>query len=451
MRAFWRSFKEITRYPTAVVGMVMIVLLVILSIVVVIAIPYEEAIYIWRGSEDTTYHNPKNAPPAWTNLFNELKKPESMWILSSDLDDERVSFTPGTSNQGFPDDTYVFTFDYNYDYFPQELSVYFNNEFEEKGPFMSLMWYKPDGSEVRIGDFGVAEKQTYRFNQDEKLQKRLKGVEPIIGMFMDPESDPENPTVLKGTYQLEIKSLAFEADTQVSAELVMHGLVHGIAGTDNMRRDISLALLWGTPIALVFGLVAAVGTSVLTMVIAGIGVWYGGVVDALIQRITEINMVLPFLSILVMIGTFYSKDIWVILGATIALSIFTGGIKNYRAIFMQVKQSTYIEAAQTYGAGDWRIIILYLIPRVVPMLIPGLVLSVPAFVFLEASLAVLGLGDPVLPTWGKLINSAGVAALYNGFYYWLLEPMVLLMVTGFAFAMLGFSLDRIFNPRLRGQ
>jgi len=451
MKAFFRSLKEITRYPTAVVGLIMIIFLFVLSIVVVIAIPYEEAIYIWRGSEDTTYHNPKNAPPAWTNWFNELKKPESMWILSSDESDDRVSFTPGTSNQGNPDDTYVFTFDYDYDFFPQELSVYFTNEFEEKGPFMSLMWYKPDGSEVRIGDFGVSASETYRFNQDERLQKRLKGVEPIVGMFMDPESDPENPTVLKGTYQLEIKSLAFEPDTEVTAELVMHGLVHGIAGTDNMRRDISLALLWGAPIALVFGLVAAVGTSVTTMVIAGIGVWYGGVVDALIQRITEINMTLPFLSILVMIGTFYSKSIWVILGATIALSIFTGGIKNYRAIFLQVKQSTYIEAAQTYGAKDWRIILLYLIPRVVPMLIPGLVLSVPAFVFLEASLAVLGLGDPVLPTWGKLINSAGVSALYNGFYYWIIQPMVLLMITGFAFAMLGFSLDRIFNPRLRGQ
>ena len=451
MKAFWRSFNEITRYPTAVGGLVIICLLIILSIVVVIAIPYEEAIYVWRGSEDTTYHNPKNAPPAWTNWFREDKKPESMWIHSDDEGNPGLTITRGESNQGYPDDTYLFEFDYNYDYFPQELSVYFVNEFEEKGPFMSLMWYKPDGTEVRVGDFGVSEKETYRFNQDEKLQRRLKGVDPLIGLFMDPDSDPENPTVLQGTYQLEVKSLSFEPDTEVSAELVMHGLVHGIAGTDNMRRDISLALLWGTPIALVFGLVAAVGTSVLTMVIAGIGVWYGGVVDALIQRITEINMTLPFLSILVMIGTFYSKSIWVILGATIALSIFTGGIKNYRAIFMQVKQSTYIEAAQTYGAKDWRIIILYLIPRVVPMLIPGLVLSVPAFVFLEASLAVLGLGDPVLPTWGKLINAAGVSSLYNGFYYWILEPMVLLMITGFAFAMLGFSLDRIFNPRLRGQ
>jgi len=152
-----------------------------------------------------------------------------------------------------------------------------------------------------------------------------------------------------------------------------------------------------------------------------------------------------------MVGTFYSKSLWVILGVTILLSIFGGGIKTYRANFMQIKESMYIEAAEAYGAKNSRIIFLYLIPRIVPLLIPGLVSSIPTYVFLEATLAVLGLGDPVLPTWGKIINDAQQAgALYNGMYYWILEPAVLLMITGLAFAMLGFSLDRIFNPRLRG-
>jgi peptide/nickel transport system permease protein len=87
----------------------------------------------------------------------------------------------------------------------------------------------------------------------------------------------------------------------------------------------------------------------------------------------------------------------------------------------------------------------------VPLLIPTLVSAVPSYVFLEASLALLGLGDPVLPTWGKVINDAYTnGALYQGFYYWILEPAVLLMITGLGFAMLGFALDRIFNPRLRG-
>jgi peptide/nickel transport system permease protein len=140
------------------------------------------------------------------------------------------------------------------------------------------------------------------------------------------------------------------------------------------------------------------------------------------------------------------------LGATILLSIFGGGIKTYRAVFMQVRESAYIEAARAYGASNGRIIFNYMVPRMIPMLIPQLVTLIPSYVFLEASLAVLGLGDPVLPTWGKIINDAwSNGALYGGLYYWVLEPAALLMLTGLAFAMLGFSLDRIFNPRLRGM
>ena len=68
-----------------------------------------------------------------------------------------------------------------------------------------------------------------------------------------------------------------------------------------------------------------------------------------------------------------------------------------------------------------------------------------------ASLTLLGLGDPVLPTWGKVIEDARAqGALHNGQYYWVLQPAALLMVVGLSFAMVGFSLDRVFNPRLRG-
>jgi peptide/nickel transport system permease protein len=216
------------------------------------------------------------------------------------------------------------------------------------------------------------------------------------------------------------------------------------------RRDLMIPILWGTPIALAFGLVGSLCTLLLTMIIAAIGSWYGGWVDSLIQRITEVNLVLPFLPILIMVGTFFSRSIWVILGAAILLSIFTGQIKSYRAIFLQIRESGYIEAAKAYGASDFRIIFKYLIPRMIPLLIPGLVSSVPSFVFLEASLAVLGLGDPVLPTWGKTIDDAFVhGALYKGYYYWMVEPALLLMITGLGFAMLGFALDRVFNPKLR--
>jgi peptide/nickel transport system permease protein len=60
------------------------------------------------------------------------------------------------------------------------------------------------------------------------------------------------------------------------------------------------------------------------------------------------------------------------------------------------------------------------------------------------------LGDPILTTWGKVINDAFAnSAHYQGQYYWILEPSLLLMFTGLAFSLLGFALDRVFNPRLR--
>jgi peptide/nickel transport system permease protein len=193
-----------------------------------------------------------------------------------------------------------------------------------------------------------------------------------------------------------------------------------------------------------------VGTTVTTLIIAATGVWFGGWVDALIQRLTEVNMILPLLPILVMVGTLYSTSIWIMLGVVILLGIFSAGIKMYRAMLLPIREAPYIEAARSYGASNGRIIMRYMIPRVLPVLIPNFVTLIPSFVFLEASLALLGLGDPSLPTWGKILNDAqDQSALYHGFFYWVLEPAVLLMLTGLGFAMLGFALDRIFNPRLR--
>jgi len=161
-------------------------------------------------------------------------------------------------------------------------------------------------------------------------------------------------------------------------------------------------------------------------------------------------MIIPMLPVLIMVGQFYNRSLWLMLALIILLSIFGGGLLSYRAMFLQAKEAAYIEAAMAYGARDFRIIFRYLLPRIVPVLLPTFVMTVPAFVFLEASLAVIGLGDPIMPTWGKIINDAQTqSALYKGLYFWVLEPAVLLMLTGFAFAMVGYALDRILNPRLR--
>ena len=447
MKQLKNNLRELLKYPSAIFGSIIVLTLIISAIIVIIKIPYDDAINTWRGGEAVVGKNPRNVPPKYFNWFRKDKLVESLDLKDGD---EGVLITEEVTEGGTPIKTITFEIDYDYKSFPTELVLYFTSEYVEKQPFVNIKWITPSGEEIRVGGFAIGRTHTYPLNQDERLKKRLGNVNANIGLFLDPEVERQVP--VPGKYLLVIETITFEPESIVNAEFVMHGQVFGWAGTDHMRRDLLLPILWGIPIALAFGLLAALGTSVLTMIIAAIGTWYGGIVDGIIQRITEINLVLPFLSILIMIGTFYSRSIWIILGATVALSIFTGGIKQYRAIFMQVKESTYIEAARAYGASDKRIIFRYLIPRIIPLLIPGLVSAVPAFVFLEASLALLGLGDPVLPTWGKTINEAySNAALYRGWYYWIVQPAVLLMITGLGFASLGFALDRVFNPRLRGM
>ncbi len=446
MKRLPKTLQELFRYPSAIVGLLIISLLLVLSVVTLIVIPYDKAITLWRGGEEVWYKNPKFAPPEWTNLFRKEKLLSSFSL--STLDGTAKKTTEIV--QGVTKTAITFSFDYQLDTFPSEMILYFKSKFQEKKPNVAITWWTPDQREIRVADFSVDKTQTFRFDQDAKLLRRMGGIDPQVGLFV---ADPAiaNPPTVKGTYELRISGLMFEENCDLDAELVVLGQVSGWAGTDHLRRDLGVALLWGTPIAISFGLIAALGTTLTTMVIAAIGVWFGGWLDEIIQRITGVNLVIPFLPILIMIGTFYSKSIWVILGVTILLSIFGQGILTYRSTFLQIKESPYIEAARSYGASSWRIIFLYLTPRLIPLLIPGLVIGIPTYVFLEASLAVLGLGDPVLPTWGKIINDAqNNGALYKGLYYWVLEPAVLLMLAGLAFAFLGFSLDRIFNPRLRG-
>jgi len=438
----WREgLAQLRRYPSAVAGAGIIVLLVAVSIGTVIAIPYGQALELWRGGDAWQKH-PVNASPAWTDYLTAVDQPRTQRVgVDADaVTEERFN---GGRRVSLP-----LAFDFAADRFPAELNVFVEAEFGRNQPFVRLTWHTPDGRMIPIDSRRISGDERISLSQDLALERRL-GAVPHVGLLAAPDGDGR-PAVLPGEYELRLDAILFDTADTIDAELVVYGRVHGLAGTDHQRRDLMVALLWGTPIALAFGLLAAVGTTVTTLVIAAVGVWYRGMVDAVIQRLTEVNMILPLLPVLVMVGTLYSTSIWVMLGVVIVLGIFSAGIKMYRAMLLPIREAPYIEAAQAYGASNARIVLRYMIPRILPVLIPTFVTLIPTFVFLEASLALLGLGDPVLPTWGKVMNDAqSQSALYHGFYYWVLSPAALLMLTGLGFAMLGFALDRVFNPRLR--
>ena len=447
---------ELVHYPSLVVGLAIITLLVGVSIYTVIALPYHQSISRWRGDDNVWYQNPQRALPAWVNLFRKNDLPSTIVLDSREgatLPDGRPIKTTRVVSEEMTEITFSFPFDYPYENFPQDMVLRVDARYNRKKPLLDLTWLKPQAGatgaseEIDIGGFTINPDFDYFASQDERLQRRMGGQLPVQALFAAPASD--SPAALPGAYELRVSGFVFEEDADLEAEFILYGQIYGLAGTDHNRRDVMLALLWGTPVALAFGLLAAFGTSVTTMVIAGVGVWFGGRVDAAIQRVTEVNMILPFLPVSIMIYTLYSKSFWAILGVTVALSIFGAAIKNYRAIFLQIKEAPYVEAAQAYGAGNWRIIFRYLVPRIGVVLIPQLVILVPAYVFLEATLAFLGVSDPLLPTWGKLVVEALGHSLHSGDYHLVLIPVAALMFTGFGFALVGLALERILDPRLR--
>ncbi|MEM1936578.1 MAG: ABC transporter permease [Candidatus Caldarchaeum sp.] len=460
-----KRLRPLLRYKSSFIGVGILSLLVAVSVYTVITIPFDEAARLWRAGEQTWLDNPRNALPSWVNMFTSANLPSTL-VFDTSSPRPGVVKVSARAGENIKITRVEIRFDYGFDDFPSELNLFFTSHYQVSQPQLTISWVKPDGTQVQLRKTTISREDRFYMSADAALSSELNqllesrlGRKPptmvptttiLFGVIDETILGVDTARVQKGEYRLLIEGFLFEADSDFDAKLVVYGKVYGWAGTDHLRRDIGIALLWGTPIALLFGVSAATSIALIQMSIGAVSAWFRGLVDTLMQRITEIFLVLPFLPVLIMVSTLYRVNIWIILVIVILLSSFGPGVKNYRALFLQLRESPYIEAARSYGAGDLRILFLHLIPRVLPTMIPTIVLSAADFVFLEAALAIIGIGDPITPTWGKVIQDAFYfGALFKGHYYWVLIPSALLAATSVSFALIGFALDKIFNPRLK--
>jgi peptide/nickel transport system permease protein len=443
VRTSWDRLKpnlvELWRYPSAILGAAIILGLVMLAVSTLINVPYRQAIVAWRGHEADWYRNPRFAKPAWINYFRSEKLPESVFLDSRDPDIER---TVTVVDADMREIAFSFPIHFDYNVLPQDFFINSHIRYSQKLPLISLAWVRPDGVEIDLGGFTPRTSGLHYPLADERVQRRLRGQTVLEGMF-----GGEQP--LAGDYELKAYAYVFEEDADVDLEVILPGYVHGLAGTDQNRRDLMFAIRWGAVVALAFGLLGAVATNLISMILAATGVWLSGWVDGLIQRVTEVMMILPVLPMVMMVYILYSKSIWMILSIVVLLTIFSTTLRNYRSAFLQIKNAPYIESAQAYGTGSRRIIFKYMVPRIAPLLAPQLVIMVPGYIFYEATLAYLGVSDPYLPTWGKVIYQALENNALQTHPHWLLIPLAFMILSSLGFALLGLAMDKILNPQLR--
>lgn len=450
--------QEVRRYPSAVFGLIVIFTLLAGSIYAVAFLPYAQ--YGQEYEQNRMMGRsltPRTAMPAWVNVFHRTPL-LSRLILNEESPQASVSFSE--LSNGWVEKTTVFTFDYEYEEIPSEIFLYFEPEYANKAPFVSLEWKYPDGKTLKLKDKAVMASVSYDFEAAIKprqlLNQNPKWNDWIVltGQYPTPsfnllfaQHDASQLVPQRGAYQLTVKSLLIEKGSDLQPELVLLGQVYGWAGTDYARRDLLVPLFWGMPFALFIGLMGSLLTALVAMFLPAIGVWFGGWADQLVQRLTEVNMLLPSLPIVVLTNVLFGWNIWVILAIVVMLNAFGSPVKTLRSAFLQAKEAPYIESARSYGASDFRIITRYLVPRVLPVLIPQLISQVPSFIFLEAMLGFFNIKS-TYPSWGRIIYEGLIKGTLYGSPFWVLEPISLLLLTSLAFAMLGSALERILNPRM---
>lgn len=226
-----------------------------------------------------------------------------------------------------------------------------------------------------------------------------------------------------------------------------YGTAYGLLGTDQEGRDIFSQLVWGARISLFVGLFSAVLSVVVGLTFGLIAGYLGKIVDEFVMRFTDMLLVLPTLPLLLVLIAVLGPSIWNLI-LLIGLLGWMGFARMVRSQVLSLRERPFIEAAKAVGAGKFHIITRHILPNVMSLVYVSLALSVPAAILAEAALSWLGLFDPSVMSWGRMLHDVQA---YSGFekWWWVIPPGISIALVSLSFILLGYALDEILNPKLR--
>jgi peptide/nickel transport system permease protein len=222
------------------------------------------------------------------------------------------------------------------------------------------------------------------------------------------------------------------------------GILRHPLGTDDKGRDMLAMLVSGARVSLEVGLLATSIAILIGTILGVTSAYFGGAVDNALMRLTDIMMTFPFFLLLVLIVYMFGSSLTLIV-LSIGLTGWTGAARLVRSEALSLRTLDFVMAARALGASNGRIIFRHLIPNILASIIVISTLSIPGVILAEASLSFIGLGDPTVASWGRVLN-AGQDNLTTT--WWVaVEPGVLLFLTVLAFNFLGDGLRDAFDPK----
>jgi oligopeptide transport system permease protein len=227
----------------------------------------------------------------------------------------------------------------------------------------------------------------------------------------------------------------------------------GLLGADNLGRDILSRLLYGSRVSLSVGLVVQLVVVLIGVPLGTLAGYFGGWVDTLISRFTDIMYAFPSLLLIILLSAALRESPlkqWLgglfVIFIAIGLTSWVGDTRLMRGQIIGLKGREYVEAARAMGARPGRIMWKHLLPNALGPILVSVTFGVPGAIFAEAALSYLGIGViPPTPSWGAMINEGQQAIFYSPTQ--VLFPGLAIALTMLSFTFLGDGLRDALDPR----
>ncbi len=220
-------------------------------------------------------------------------------------------------------------------------------------------------------------------------------------------------------------------------------------GLDDAGVDMLTLMMWGARVSLVVGFAAALVAMLIGGTIGLLSGYFGGRTDTALMRMTDYFLVIPDIPLMLVAAAIWGRSLSNIV-IIIGVIYWTTTARLIRSQVISLRERVYIKRANAVGAGHGRILFRHILPQVTPLIVANTVLTVAIAIFAETAIAFLGLGDPTLTSWGKLIENAFSHNAITVDAWWAIVPpgvAVALVILGCT--MIGQAIEDTLNPRLR--
>jgi len=219
-----------------------------------------------------------------------------------------------------------------------------------------------------------------------------------------------------------------------------------LLGTDQLGRDLGVGLLYGARVTLQIGLISTLIAIFLGLTIGGTAGYFGGWIDTLLMRITEIFQTIPFFLFAILLVAILKPTLGSVIFA-IAVVSWPPMARLVRSEFLSIRNREFVQACIVMGMGHWQIIFKHVLPNTLsPIIVTGS-LMVATAILIESGLSFLGLTDPNVMSWGFIIGS-GRSVLRTAWWVCAM-PGIAILLTVMAINLVGEGLNDALNPRLK--